>query len=405
VLHNYHGAVVRLWIPVVDEIALCHGSDVVQVLVNACLRRIKRFLANNSAKPIYGLLRTQQVKALGLGAFEINFESRPSARTMIDWGKNLCTHVQRPLRVNALPFVLYPKVRIGIDLPKTFKKSASPMRAQCSLDSATTTEPVCIYQEAIQRKKLDQLQLESEIRRGLKRHEFISYFQPKVDPETRSVAGAEALVRWHKPGHGILLPREFLHVAEQSELIHEIGKTVADQTINLLDRLVEKGKEIPVSINLSDRDLDHDSFIPSLKGKLQARNIDAQLISFEVSEKIAAIKNARHTSFFTMIRRAGFELALDDFGTSYSSLARLTRFPIREIKFDRDFISQAKRSSRGMNLLVSIGQMLLQNDYRVTIEGIEKPNELQLLKALPGCLVQGFYFSPAVPSRDLERLL
>lgn len=402
---QYSGAVVRLWIPVVDELALCCGPAIMEKLAAAFQKRISAFLARESLECIQGITHAQNRDSLGFGTFEIHLSSRPSFEFMMEWSRKLCLCLQRPLRLKALPFVLYPKARVGIDLPRTRKQSALALRAQFSLRSTTLVEPICIYRENIQQKKFDQIQLESEIRTGLKKREFVSYFQPKINPKTNTIAGAEALVRWHRPGHGTLLPKEFISVAEQSELIHEIGEAVADQTIHFLARLTKRGKELPISINLSERDLDHASLISSLAVKLVARNIDTRMVSFEVSEKIVAIEDARHASFLRMIRKAGFELALDDFGTAYSSLARLIHLPIREIKLDRYFLHQANSSPRGLDLLVSTAQMLLKNKYRVTLEGIEKSHELRVFEALPGCLAQGFYFSPAVPASQLERML
>jgi EAL domain-containing protein (putative c-di-GMP-specific phosphodiesterase class I) len=337
--------------------------------------------------------------------FEVALDDRVSRKTWVHWLESLRHHIEKPLRPKALSFVIHPRLRVGLDISTKRTNTALGIRAQSALKACTQARPIVIYQPEAQRKKVHHIQLESEIRSGLRKNEFISYFQPKIDPQTQKIAGAEALVRWHRPGHGTMFPKEFIDVAEQSELIHEIGTAVADQTVDLLTRLSKKNKEVPISINLSDGDIDHDSKIIALGRKLVERRLNMQMVSFEVSEKIVALDDSRHRAFFKLIDKQGFELALDDFGTAYSSLARLTYLPVREIKLDRSFLKQAKASTKGLKLLISTAKMLLLSDYRVTLEGIERAKELRILKLLPGCLAQGFFFSPALPAHELERLL
>ena len=115
--------------------------------------------------------------------------------------------------------------------------------------------------------------------------------------------------------------------------------------------------------------------------------------------------NENDLSDFTQaVRQAGFSLALDDFGTAYSGLLRLLQLPISEIKVDRLFLVKAAASSQGREILRSLVSMLLEQNYRVTVEGVEKPKELKLLESMPGCFAQGFFFSPAVDARRFRTL-
>ncbi|MEY3669307.1 MAG: hypothetical protein RL258_702 [Pseudomonadota bacterium] len=402
---GYKGGCARIWIPVIDDLAPSYDDTVISKISNALLSRIQAFLRKELTKHIHGPWKVQRIDQLGYGVFEVALDDRVSRKTWIHWLESLRSHIEKPMKPKALSFVIHPRVRVGIDISTKRANAALGIRAQSAIKACTQSEPIAIYQPEAQQRKLHHIQLESEIRSGLKRNEFISYFQPKIDPHTRKIAGAEALVRWHRPGHGTIFPKDFIDVAEQSELIQAIGAAVADQTVDLLARLSKKNKAVPISINLSDRDIDHESAVTALGQKLVARRLKMQMVSFEISEKIVALDDSRHRAFFKLINKQGFELALDDFGTAYSSLARLVHLPVREIKLDRCFVKQAKSSPRGLNLLISTAKMLLLSDYRVTLEGIERAQELRIFKSLPGCLAQGFFFSPALPAGELERLL
>lgn len=402
---GYKGGCARIWIPVIDDLAPSFDDTVLSKITKILLGRIQSFLRKDSTKYVRGLWSLQRMGQLGYCTFEVSLNDRVSRQTWIRWGESLRHHIEKPMKPKELSFVIHPRVRVGIDISTKRTKTALGIRAQSALRASTQSEPIVIYQAEAQQRKMHHIQLESEIRSGLRKDEFVSYFQPKIDPQTRKIAGAEALVRWHRPGHGTIFPKEFIDVAEQSELIHAIGAAVADQTVDLLARLSKKNKAVPISINLSDRDIDHESAITALGQKLVARRLKMQMVSFEISEKIVALDDSRHRAFFKLIDKQGFELALDDFGTAYSSLARLVHLPVREIKLDRCFLKQAKASPRGLNLLLSTAKMLLLSDYRVTVEGIERAQELRIFKALPGCLAQGFFFSPALPAGELERLL
>jgi EAL domain-containing protein (putative c-di-GMP-specific phosphodiesterase class I) len=251
---------------------------------------------------------------------------------------------------------------------------------------------------------VSRLQRETEIREGLKRGEFVSYFQPKIDPRNNEIVGGEALVRWQHPSKGLLMPKDFISVAEQSSLICDISQTVAKQTVALLIRLQKQAKAVPIAINLSEQDLKVTSLIQELSGQLSKHKLSPELINLEVSERVASLNEDDLSDFMHAVQEAGFRLSLDDFGTAYSGLLRLLQLPISEIKVDRLFLVKAAASEQGRQMLHNLIGMLLEQNYQVTVEGVEKRRELKLLQAIPGCFAQGFYFSPAVDARKFQDL-
>ena len=313
---------------------------------------------------------------------------------------SLMAALKKPIKMPGQALMLETDPRIGYHVGQelAFDKAAFAL-ARTSIHS-----PVQKYYLRHRRLRLARMKRETEIRDGLRRGEFVSYFQPKVDPRNNQVVGGEALVRWKHPEKGLLMPKDFLGIAEESSLICDISQTVARQTVALLVRLKRKAKEVPIAINLSEQDLKVPDLIEQTSRQLEKCNLSPDLINLEVSERVALINEEDLSDFMSAVQKAGFSLALDDFGTAYSGLLRLLQLPISEIKVDRLFLVKAAESPKGRSILQGLVSMLLEHKYRVTVEGVEKLRELNLLKAMPGCFAQGFYFSPAVDAQQFQGL-
>ena len=313
---------------------------------------------------------------------------------------SLMAALKKPIKMPGQALMLETDPRIGYHVGQelAFDKAAFAL-ARTSIHS-----PVQKYDLRHRRLRLARMKRETEIRDGLRRGEFVSYFQPKVDPRNNQVVGGEALVRWKHPEKGLLMPKDFLGIAEESSLICDISQTVARQTVALLVRLKRKAKEVPIAINLSEQDLKVPDLIEQTSRQLEKYNLSPDLINLEVSERVALINEEDLSDFMSAVQKAGFSLALDDFGTAYSGLLRLLQLPISEIKVDRLFLVKAAESPKGRSILQGLVSMLLEHKYRVTVEGVEKLRELNLLKAMPGCFAQGFYFSPAVDAQQFQGL-
>jgi len=312
----------------------------------------------------------------------------------------LLTSLKKPLRLRGETLMLEPDPRIGYHLGS----EAAFDKAAFALARASLNNPVQSFDARQRQLRLARMRREAEIRDGLRRGEFVSYFQPKIDPRNNKVVGGEALVRWQHPKKGLLMPKEFIGIAEESSLICEISRAVAKQTITLLTQLKQKAKAVPIAINLSEQDLKGLDLIEQLGRQLKRQNLKPELINLEVSERVASMNEEDLSEFMKAVRKAGFSLALDDFGTAYSGLLRLLQLPISEIKVDRLFLVKAAASAQGRSILQNLVCMLLEQKFRVTVEGVEKPRELKILKAMPGCFAQGFYFSPAVDARTFQGL-
>lgn len=238
------------------------------------------------------------------------------------------------------------------------------------------------------------LELESKMRKGLLKGEFIAYFQPKVDLEQAKIIGMEALVRWLTEDGSVISPGEFVPLAEETGLIVEIGMQVLLQATKFAKELHDEGFDINVSVNLSSKQLDQKNLIESVQQALDSSGLPPRFLWLEVTESGMSIDPARAISLLNNIKKLGVNVSMDDFGTGYSSLSQLKKLPIDELKIDRSFVINLPNDIEDMTIANAIVSMAQALHLRVTAEGVEEIEQLEFLQGL-GCEeIQGFYYSP-----------
>ena len=249
------------------------------------------------------------------------------------------------------------------------------------------------YSSTMNTHAVKRLSMEAELRRALERHEFILKYQPQVDPCSGQILGLEALLRWQHPERGMLLPDEFIAVAEESELIIPIGKLVLNTVAAQLRQWLDRGMvPLPVSVNLSTMQLLNGDIEKVIRRIITRFNIPASNLQIEISENalIKAEGSARRSLF--SLRESGIRICIDNFGTGYSSLTHLTKFPIDSLKIDRSFITNIVSETKDGALVTAIISSAKALGLTVTAEGVEHRKQLEFLKD-KGCdVIQGFYF-------------
>lgn len=246
------------------------------------------------------------------------------------------------------------------------------------------------------------LLLSGEIRRGLAAGEFSPYYQPIVNVRTGEVAGAEALLRWHHPQRGIVMPGEFVKVAEDSGLIGELGERCLTMAYEQAVRWCHRDREIPIAVNLSARQL-QDRKVLTLVQQLQtAQQLRPHCLEFEITESAVMERPELSQQTLQEIRRRGHKLGIDDFGTGHSALGYLQRFPIDRIKIDRSFVERVD-TSRQSRAIISATLALAENlGLDVVAEGVETQTQLAQMRELGCPLQQGYFFTPALPADEFE---
>ena len=260
-----------------------------------------------------------------------------------------------------------------------------------------------IFDERLHEEALQLLDLEVDLRRAILRDEFEPHYQPIVDLRSGKVAGYEALLRWRRPGSELMLPGEFLKVAEDSGSVEQIDWRLFEHTCREVDTLVDGGGY--VTINVSPRHFRSPALARQLLDLLAAYQVPPHRLRVELTEG-ALLENPDQV-FTTLdtLRRGGVLAALDDFGTGYSSLSYLHRFPLHALKIDRSFVSALVPGERGSSAAVVRAVLALANTLgmEVIAEGIETEAQRDSLLAI-GCEQgQGFLFSRARPASDWAR--
>ncbi|MDW8324660.1 MAG: EAL domain-containing protein [Burkholderiales bacterium] len=259
------------------------------------------------------------------------------------------------------------------------------------------------FQEAM-RADLDQrLHLEHQLQHALEQNQLELYFQPQVDVLSRRLRGVEALVRWHHPQRGLLAPGEFIAVAEETGLIIPLSKWVLAETARLLRQWLDRGIAPPrVAVNLSPRCLHLPDFVDCFMGVLGLHGVPAERIEVEITENLFIHDPTDAVQKLNALAARGIRIAIDDFGTQYSSLGYLQKFPIHTLKIDKSFVWEIDRDVGRHTLIkaiISIGHGLGLN---LIAEGVETLSQLRFLQE-QGCSdVQGYLISRPLPSSQIE---
>ncbi|MDK9723424.1 MAG: EAL domain-containing protein [Sterolibacteriaceae bacterium MAG5] len=250
------------------------------------------------------------------------------------------------------------------------------------------------------------LEVESGIRRGLANREFLVYYQPKVDVNSRRVAGMEALVRWRDPQRGLVAPGEFIPVAEESGLIEQIGQWVLEETCAQNRRWQDEGlPPVRASVNVSARQFRNRNFVAIVEEVLARTGLAPRWLELEITESMLMGDIGAIVARMEDLRRVGVSLSIDDFGTGYSSLSYLSRFPITTLKIDRAFITDVQSNPHTAEIARAIIGLSRGLNLEVVAEGAEVKEQVEFLQA-HGCeLVQGFYYSRPLPAEEFAAML
>jgi EAL domain-containing protein (putative c-di-GMP-specific phosphodiesterase class I) len=263
------------------------------------------------------------------------------------------------------------------------------------------------YDSALNDAAVERLLMKSRLRRSFERDELLLEYQPKYDLSNGKVMGAEALVRWHSPDIGRIQPSDFIPLAEETNLIVEIGEWVIDRVCaDLAHWQRTYGNPGRIAINLSLKQLRQRNFFNSVSKIFQRHGIKPTDIEFEITESTLAEDIGRTVQILETLRAYGLQLAIDDFGTGYSSLTALQKFPIKTLKIDRSFVTNAAEDANDAAIIRAIIDMSRSLDLEVVAEGIETQAQLEFLRALKCDFGQGMLFGePMDAARFSQRLL
>lgn len=236
------------------------------------------------------------------------------------------------------------------------------------------------------------------LRRALERGELVLHYQPVIDVRDRFVAGAEALVRWERPGHGLVMPGDFIPVAEQTGLVSDLGEWVIHEACRQMREWQGAGLDrLWVSVNVSARQLRSGEVVEHVREATKDAGVDLSRCVLEVTETALVEDSETAAEVLQALRAMGARIALDDFGTGYSSLSRMREMPFNELKIDRSFLQRIDARAQDAALVAAMVALAHSFDSRAIAEGVETDDQLSYLKALKCDMAQGYVFSRPVP--------
>ncbi len=262
------------------------------------------------------------------------------------------------------------------------------------------------YEPAMNEAAVERLMTKSKLKRSFERDELLVHYQPKYNLETGEVFGAEALVRWELPERGMILPSDFIPIAEETNLIIEIGEWVLDKVCEDF-RFWQRSVSSPgrVSVNLSLKQLRQPNFTRRISSILRSYEVSPTSLELEITETTLMENPERTIKLLDQLYALGLHLAIDDFGTGYSSLSALQQFPISTLKIDKSFVRHISTNPDDATIVGTIIQMGRNLDMDVVAEGVESEDQLAFLQKLGCTYVQGLLFGDPMSSDSYLELL
>lgn len=265
-----------------------------------------------------------------------------------------------------------------------------------------------IFDREMHIRNMNLLEMENDLRRAIENDEFRVFYQPIVSLDTGEVREFEALIRWQHPQHGLVMPNEFISVAEETGLIIPIGEWILREACRQTAewrKLISEPAQLSVSVNLSAKQLMHPNLAAQIGAILSETALNPRCLKLEVTESMVMENSEKALAVISNLKKLGISFSTDDFGTGYSSLSYLHRFPFNYIKIDRSFVSKMD-SDRKSEAIVRTILLLGQNLHiEVVAEGIETRRQLEALRQL-GCKTgQGYFFAKPVNAESAARIL
>jgi len=265
-----------------------------------------------------------------------------------------------------------------------------------------------VYQPALQAAMVDRLERTADLQRAVDAQEFVVHYQPIVSLDGGKTIGVEALVRWRHPERGLLPPKDFIALAEETGLIIPIGRWVLQEACSQArcwQLNHDMDGRLRVSVNISARHFQHDGLVNDVAAALKAADLDPRSLVLEITESVLVNDTEAVIARMLELKELGIAFAIDDFGTGYSSLSYLKRFPIDILKVDKSFVDDVGDSPDGGVLAEAIVQLGNTLHLQTVAEGIEQAHQVRGLRALGCQFGQGFYFAKPLQVEQVDELL
>lgn len=332
----------------------------------------------------------------------------------LNYATNVAERIYRELSIpfNLESYEVFVEASIGIAVGnKEYSKPENLLRdAELAVSDAKRQNKshYQIFDQSMRGKALTLLQLENDLRRAIKREEFMLHYQPIISLSTNKIKGFEVLVRWRHPEKGIVSPGEFIPLAEETGLIIPLGFWVLTEACKQMCSWQVKFRGLldwKVSVNISSKQLGLPNFVAQIKQILRETKLDPHNLKLEITES-SLVEDTQNTILMLKeLKSLGIEFSLDDFGTGYSSLSYLHQFPFDTLKIDRSFVNSVGDNLEKLGIVRAIVALARNLDMDTIAEGIETVDQLAQLKALKCEYGQGYYLSKPLDKEILENII
>ena len=305
---------------------------------------------------------------------------------------------------------LHTGTSVGISLFPTRDQTPADLLKQADTamyQAKSAGRRVCrLFDSEMQRQADRRLLIHNQLRNALRNNELVLYYQPQHMVSNDELIGLEALVRWQDGRRGIISPAEFIPIAEETDLIIDIGRWVLLEGCHQFVRWHEAGYQVPqLSINVSARQFHHPAFVEHVHEVLAETGMEPSALNLEITESVVLGNTEDTIHKMTELKDLGISFSIDDFGTGYSSLGYLKRLPVDELKIDRSFIQDVPHDTSNMAIVEAVMAMASHLNFTVTAEGVETRQQLEFLRRHKCAFYQGYLACKPLPADAVERYM
>ena len=345
---------------------------------------------------------------LGGDEFCIILNNIDNADDISDFMATFMETLKEPLNINNN--TLYIGMSVGISIYPYDGKDAHTLfkNADAAMYKAKKSgrDTYAFYDEAMTKKSLERVTLETSLREALKKDEFVVYYQPQMDASKNKLVGMEALVRWEHPTLGLIPPNKFIPLAEDTGMIIELDRIVMKKAISQLLQWYEDGLNPgKLALNLAIKQIEEKDFIEFITGLISSNHSLSKYVELEVTESQIMNNPDKSIARLKELSDLGISIAIDDFGTGYSSLSYLKKLPINKLKIDKSFVDNMVTDAEDGAICKTIISLCKNLNLKVIAEGVEDEAQKEFLVE-NGCkFIQGYFYAKPMPASEMRKFL
>lgn len=340
--------------------------------------------------------------------FSILLTKESNPETIIQIGKQLLKLVEQPFSYQKKEFFLSASIGISMypydgDQSEQLLKNADIALSRAKLQGGNG---MVFFSDDMNEETLKRVEMESDLRRAIKNDELFLTYQPIIDSSSQKMKSCEALIRWRHPERGVIPPFEFIPLAEETGLIHSLGKWVLKTACKQMKNWHNEGlTDASISINVSASQFQNRWFIEDVKNALAFSNLDSKFLHLELTETVMLNDSIKTIDTMHALRNIGVKISIDDFGTGYSSLSYLRHLPIHILKIDKSFIQNLDIQTPDYAIVHSIMTMGQGLGLEVIAEGVETDRQFTILKNMNCNYIQGYLIEKPMDSTRMKEWL